>query len=46
MLLLGVSSKQRLLVISYVEHHEDDLRIISARPATQTERRNYEEDLP
>jgi uncharacterized DUF497 family protein len=46
MLLLGMSSRQRLLVISYVEHQEDDLRIISARQATHTERRNYEEDLP
>jgi uncharacterized DUF497 family protein len=46
MLLVGVSFKQRLLVVSYVEQTDDDLRIISARPTTQTERRKYEEDLP
>ena len=38
----GVSSVGRLLVISHVERR-DSIRIISARRATQSERRIYEE---
>ncbi len=46
MLLVGLSSHQRLLVVAYVEYREDDFRIISARRATQTERLTYEEERP
>lgn len=38
----GVSSAGRLLVISHVER-SGHIRIISARPATRTERKFYEE---
>jgi hypothetical protein len=39
----GVSSTGRLLVVSHVER-ADRIRIISARPATRSERVIYEED--
>lgn len=38
----GVSSSGRLLVVAHTERH-DAIRIISARTATQHERRIYEE---
>ena len=38
----GVSSAGRLLVVSHVER-TGHIRIISARPATRTERKFYEE---
>lgn len=38
----GVSSAGRLLVASYTER-DDRIRIISARPATRSERKLYEE---
>jgi uncharacterized DUF497 family protein len=41
-LLLGQSDRQRLLVVAHAERG-DELRIISARPATRRERRSYEE---
>jgi uncharacterized DUF497 family protein len=41
-LLLGQSDRQRLLVVAHAERG-DEIRIISARPATRRERRNYEE---
>jgi uncharacterized DUF497 family protein len=41
-LLLGTSVQFRRLVVSYTERHPRT-RIISARPATRHERRQYEE---
>lgn len=41
-LLLGRSSTGRLLVVAHTERGER-IRIISARPATRRERRDYEE---
>ena len=41
--LLGQSARQRLLVVVHVERAADEYRIISARTATRTERRQYEE---
>ena len=41
-LVLGLSAQQRLLVVAYAERG-DRTRIISARPATRRERRDYEE---
>ena len=38
----GVSSAGRLLVVAHTEHG-DVLRIVSARPATKSERKIYEE---
>ena len=41
-ILVGYSEKNRLLIISFAER-EDRIRVISARIATPTERRNHEE---
>jgi uncharacterized protein len=41
-LVLGLSIRQRLLVVAYAERG-DKTRLISARPATRRERRDYEE---
>ncbi len=42
-LILGESAGGRLLVVVFAERSPDELRIISARLATRTERRRYEE---
>jgi len=42
-LLVGVSTRMRILVAVYAEVDEDTIRIISARRATSHERRHYEE---
>jgi len=39
---IGISHRMQLLVVSYTER-KDKIRIISARRATRTERKNYEE---
>jgi uncharacterized DUF497 family protein len=39
---IGLSSRQRLLFLSHRES-ENRIRLIGARPATQTERNSYEE---
>jgi uncharacterized protein len=41
---IGVSNKGRTLFVISVEVDEDVMRIISARKATRSERRSYEED--
>lgn len=43
-LLLGMSNRQRLLLIVHVELDESRIRIISARRATSHERRRYEQE--
>ena len=43
LVLIGCSCKKRLLVIVHTEQ-DDRIRIISARPATKTERLHYEEN--
>ena len=43
MILLGMSSKSRLLVVVHAEVLDDEIRIISARKADRSERKNYEE---
>jgi uncharacterized DUF497 family protein len=42
LLLIGESNRQRLLIVSYTERG-NRVHIISARPATKAERRDYEE---
>jgi uncharacterized protein len=42
-ILLGMSARRRLLVVTYAER-PPRTRLISARPATRHERRQYEED--
>lgn len=43
-LLLGMSNRQRLLLVVHVELDESSIRIISARRATSHERRRYEQE--
>jgi uncharacterized DUF497 family protein len=43
-IILGKSNKERLLVVAFAERGKDT-RIISARDATQSERKNYEEEI-
>lgn len=42
-LLIGMSSRQRILLTVYAEIDDDMIRIISARRATSHERKHYEE---
>lgn len=41
--LIGRTYRGNLVVVSHVERNEDVIRVITARPATRTERRKYEE---
>jgi hypothetical protein len=41
---VGMSNRRRLLVVVYLEE-SDTIRIISAREATRSERRTYEEGI-
>jgi uncharacterized protein len=43
-LLLGMSNRDRLLLVVHAELDESIIRIISARRATSHERRRYEEE--
>ena len=43
LILIGVSGKSRVLVVVHLDADEDKIRIISARKATKTERKQYEE---
>jgi uncharacterized protein len=43
-IIIGESKENRLLIVSYTER-EEKIRLISAREATQKERKDYEEDL-
>jgi len=42
-ILLGVSSRLRLLIVCHCEKDENSIRIISARKADRFERKKYEE---
>jgi hypothetical protein len=46
LILIGRSALARLIFTVYVERDAAVIRIISARRATRTERRRYEEDEP
>jgi uncharacterized DUF497 family protein len=43
LVLLGTSSADRLLAVMFTERGPERIRVISARPATRSERRQYEE---
>ncbi len=43
-LLLGLSNRQRILLVVHAELYDSSIRIISARRATSHERRRYEEE--
>ncbi len=42
-ILLGMSTENRLLVVVHAEQYEEEIRIISARKCTKSERKNYQE---
>ena len=42
-IIMGMSERDRVLTVVYVERVQDTLRLISARRATSRERRTYEE---
>lgn len=42
--IVGHSTENRLLIISYTEKDDDTIRIISARETTPRERRKYENE--
>lgn len=43
-ILMGISAYARLLVVCHCERDEDTIRIISARKADKSEKRQYESD--
>ncbi len=43
-IIIGVSMLNRLLLVCFVERYEDIVRIITARPATNQEKKDYEEN--
>jgi uncharacterized protein len=43
LILLAQSSRGRLLAVMFTERGPDRVRLVSARPATRSERRRYEE---
>ena len=43
-IIIGMSSLRRMLLVCFVERVEDTVRIISARPATRQEIKDYEEN--
>ena len=43
-IIIGMSTLSRMLLVCFVERHEDIVRIVSARPATRTEKKDYEEN--
>lgn len=43
LVLLGRSGAHRLLAVMFTDRGPDRIRLISARPATRSERRQYEE---
>ncbi len=44
-IIIGTSSKQRILLVCFIERRRDVVRIISARRATRNERKDYEDYL-
>lgn len=43
-IIIGTSALRRMLLVCFVERLEDVVRIISARPATRQEIKDYEEN--
>jgi len=43
-IIIGISALSRLLLVCFVERYEDVVRIITARPATNQEKKDYEEN--
>jgi uncharacterized DUF497 family protein len=45
-IMIGFSSKNRLLLVCFTERNNNIIRIFSSRLATKQERRNYESNNP
>ena len=43
-IIIGVSALRRMILVCFVERFDDVVRIISARPATRQEIKDYEEN--
>ena len=43
-IIIGISALRRMILVCFVERIEDVVRIISARPATRQETKDYEEN--
>jgi len=43
-IIIGISSLSKLLLVCFVERYETVVRIITARPATNQEKKDYEEN--
>ncbi len=43
-IIIGMSALRRMILVCFVERLEDTVRIISARPATRQEIKDYEEN--
>jgi uncharacterized protein len=43
-IIIGISALTRLLLVCFVEKHKDVIRIFTARPATNQEKKDYEEN--
>jgi uncharacterized DUF497 family protein len=43
-IIIGTSALRRILLVCFIERHRDTIRIISARPATRQEIKDYEEN--
>lgn len=44
-IIIGVSALRRMILVCFVERYEDIIRIVSARPATRQEIKDYEENV-
>jgi len=44
-IIIGLSAVRRMILVCFVERHEDTVRIVSARPATRQEIKDYEENV-
>ena len=44
-IIIGVSALRRMILVCFVERYENTVRIISARPATRQEIKDYEENV-
>ena len=43
-IIIGISRLSKLLLVCFVERDEDLIRIVTARPATNQEKKDYEEN--
>lgn len=43
-IIIGMSALRKMLLVCFIEKQKDTIRIISARPATKTEIKDYEKN--